>query len=96
LNDLSQTSRVPDSSRKRRHRPRTGMGLFVTDQELVEILGVPADTARDVIAALDKDGSSGFPKKQKTWGDRRYLPAVEQWLDAAYGLKMAAQLRRVG
>ncbi len=81
---------------KRRHRPRTGMGLYVTDQELYEYLGVPPDTAKVAIAALDKDRGKGFPPKQALWGDRRYLPAVEAWFEAHYGLKLVVnQLRRV-
>jgi hypothetical protein len=60
----------------------------VTDLELYERLGVPADTARIAIKALDEDKSSGFPKPQPLWGGRRYLPAIEQWFEAAYQLKM--------
>ena len=74
---------------KRRHRPRTGMGVFVTDQELIEYLGVPERTARAAIQELDRDPRrSGFPPKKKLWGDRRYLPAVEAWLARQNGLKI--------
>lgn len=64
-------------------RPRTKKrgGLFVTDAELIERLQVPEKIARRTIEMLDRDPRSGFPKKQKIWGDRRYWPAVEQWLE---------------
>ena len=77
---------LTDDKPKRRHRPRTGMGVYVTDQELIEYLGVPAKTAREAIQEMEKH--AGFPKKQKLWGDRRYLPAVEAWLARHNGLKM--------
>lgn len=79
---------------KRRHRPKTGMGLFVTDLELCEYLGIPPETARPVFAELDRDRSKGFPPKQKLWGDRRYLPAVKAWFDARCGFKMEPPDRR--
>ena len=71
---------------QRRHRPRTGRGVFITDGELVEYLGVPASTAMPMIREFERKDPT-FPKKQKVWGDRRYLPAVERWLEANYGLQ---------
>lgn len=62
--------------------------LWVTDAEIVRRLGAPRDKARIAIRALDENPRSGFPKKQKLWGDRRYWPAVEAFLDQHYGLKM--------
>lgn len=89
MDSSSLTSRSPETSRKRRHRSRTGkIGWFMTDQELIDELGVPEDTARIAIKALDEDKSSGFPKKQSLWGDRRSAFALEQWFKEAYGLKM--------
>ncbi|MGE0278417.1 MAG: hypothetical protein AB7R40_23725 [Nitrospiraceae bacterium] len=79
----------------RRHRPRDGrMGVFVTDQELIEYLGVPDDLARQAIQYLDKNIELGFPRKQPFWGDRRYLPAVEKWLDARHQVKLDDPKRR--
>lgn len=79
----------------RRHRSPNGPGLFITDGELVEMLGVPPDVARQEIAMLDRRASTnGFPQKQKQWGDRRYLPAVKAWLDQHYMLKMTPQPNR--
>jgi hypothetical protein len=69
------------------------MGVFVTDQELIEYLGLPEDTGRRVLMAMDRDPSKGFPKKQQLWGDRRYLPAVQSWLDATCGFKMPSHRR---
>jgi hypothetical protein len=44
--------------------------LFVTDAELLRRLGVPTRLGKRVIAELDRDWRrSGFPQKQKLWGD---------------------------
>lgn len=59
--------------------------LYVTDAELIRLLGVPEKIARSVLRELDAK-PSGFPRKQKLWGDRRYLPAVMLWLDKQGGL----------
>ena len=85
---------LPQPKPKRAHRARTGMGVFVTDAELAEWLGVPYETARPVFAELDRDKRKGFPQKQPIWGGRRYLPAVEQWLTRNYGFNMASPIRR--
>lgn len=79
----------------RRHRPRDGrMGVYVTDQELIEYLGVPDDIARQAIQHLDKNRHLGFPQKQPFWGDRRYLPAIEKWLDEHNRIKLDDPKRR--
>jgi hypothetical protein len=82
-----------DDKPKRRHRSPHGPGWFVTDQELIECMGVPPDTARNVLAELDRDTLKNFPRKQKLWGDRRYLPAVQAWFERIYGLKLDPQRR---
>lgn len=64
--------------------------LFVTDAELIRILGVPEKLGRAVLAGLDRETHRGFPQKQKVWGDRRYLPAVKAFLDRTGGLTMVA------
>jgi hypothetical protein len=63
-------------------------GLFVTDAELIRRLGVPEKIARGALRALDNMGGrhSGFPQKNKLWGNRRYWPAVRQYFDAQYGV----------
>ncbi len=77
-------------------RERLKEGLYVTDAELIRRLGVPEKIARRVIGALDKDRRSGFPPKQKLWGDRRYMPAVQAWLDRTSGLNMGLSHKRRG
>jgi hypothetical protein len=55
--------------------------LYVTDAELIRRIGAPERIARAAITTLDHDPRSGFPKKQKAWGDRRYWPAVVAYFD---------------
>jgi len=62
--------------------------LYVTDAEIIRRLGVPEKIARGVIRELDRKRGSGFPQKQKLWGDRRYWPAVKAYLDRTSGLSM--------
>lgn len=54
--------------------------LWVTDAELIRRSGVPEKVARATLRAMDKNPLSGFPKKNKLWGDRRFWPdVVEYW-----------------
>lgn len=76
------TAPAPDTLERERDK------LFITDAELIRLLGVPEKTARDAIRALDQNPRSGFPKKQKLWGDRRPKRAILAWLDTAYGVKL--------
>ena len=55
--------------------------LYVTDAELIRRLGVPEKVARQAIEMLDRDRRSGFPPKQKLWGNRRFMPAIMAWLE---------------
>lgn len=90
-------SSSPTISRKteRRHRPRDGrMGAYVTDQELIDWLGLPADTGRAILDNLDRSRTANFPKKQEFWGNRRYMKAVESWLDRHNGLTIEASKQR--
>jgi hypothetical protein len=64
--------------------------LWVTDAELIRRLGVPEKTARETLRMLDAK-PSGFPKKEKLWGDRRYWPAVKAYFDKLHGVKVDAQ-----
>lgn len=68
--------------------------LYVTDAELIRRLGAPRDKTRMVIQSLDNNPRSGFPKKQKLWGERRYWPAVKAYFDLQNGLKMGGSNRR--
>jgi len=78
---------VPARKTQRRHRAPNGPGKFVTDHELVELLGVPWDVLKYILLELDSK-HTGFPRKQKLWGDRRYWPAIEKWLDRQNGLNI--------
>lgn len=62
-------------------------GLWVTDAELIRRMGVPEKTARETLRMLDAK-PNGFPRKQKLWGDRRYWPAVKDYFDKVYGVKV--------
>jgi len=63
--------------------------LWVTDAEMIRRLGVPEKIARQVIHSLDANRLSGFPQKSRLWGNRRYWPAVRDYLDRVNGLNMA-------
>jgi hypothetical protein len=67
--------------------------LWVTDAEMITRLGVPEKVARVAIRILDAKPASGFPRKQKLWGDRRYWPAVKAYFDQVYGMKINVSLR---
>lgn len=60
--------------------------LLVTDTELIRRLGAPPKLATAALDALDKDPRSGFPQRQKLWGNRRYWPAVLAFFDRVNGL----------
>jgi hypothetical protein len=85
------TAPRPETIERERHK------LFVTDAELMRRLGLDSKIARPVIAMLDaQHKTSGFPQKQKLWGNRRYWPAVKVWFDHAYGLPNLGPDRRQG
>lgn len=80
---------VPDEAPEHeQHSRKKRGGLFVTDAELIERLNVPEKIARQAIEALDRNGSSGFPKKSQLWGGRRYWPAIQAYLDRTNGLNI--------
>ena len=66
--------------------------LWLTDAELIRRMGVPERQAREVLRMLDAK-PSGFPRKQKLYGDRRYWPAVKEYFDQKY---MAPPERQAG
>jgi len=71
--------------------------LYVTDDELIRKLNVPRRIARPIIQELDrKSPGSGFPQKQKLWGDRRYWPDVKAYFDAINRGRMGTSQRRDG
>ena len=55
---------------------------------LIEKLGVPTRIGYQAIHCLDAQRTTGFPQKQKLWGDRRYWPAVLAYFDFVYGFKL--------
>lgn len=73
---------------ERRPRAKKRGGLYVTDAELIEKLGVPEKLAREALHALDHDRRSGFPRKQALWGNRRHWPSVEKWCENTGGLAL--------
>ncbi len=68
--------------------------LYVTDAELIRRMGVPEKIARQAIQMLDANPRSGWPAKQKLWGNRRYWPAVKAYFDKTSGLSMVSQPTR--
>jgi hypothetical protein len=66
--------------------------LWITDSELVRWMGVPEKQAYEIIRMLDAQ-QSGFPRKQKAYGDRRYKAAVKTYFDRHYGTMVEAQQR---
>jgi hypothetical protein len=67
--------------------------LWVTDAELIRRMGVPEKVARDALRALDAQ-RSGFPQKNKLWGNRRHWPSVKAYFERQEALKMAALPQR--
>lgn len=61
--------------------------LYVLDDELIRILGLPERVGKVAIQKWEEN-SPTFPPKQELLGGRRYWPAVKAWLDARNGLKM--------
>jgi hypothetical protein len=77
---------MTDPSPATRERERDK--LYVTDAELIRRMGVPERTARMAIRGLDQNPRSGFPKQQKLWGNRRYWPAVQAYLERTGGVNL--------
>jgi hypothetical protein len=57
--------------------------LFLTDGEIAERLGIPTKELVGTLIVLER---SGFPPKDIQFGNRRYWPAVRNWLDTRYRL----------
>ena len=62
-------------------------GLFITDGQLAERMGISADLLDTALPALSK---AGFPQPDPLFAGRRYWPACEAFLDRRYGLNQAA------
>lgn len=61
--------------------------LFVTDEELIVLLGVPLDLGYQAITMWEA-ASNSFPRKREKFKGRRYLPAVLAYLDRTEGLEL--------
>ena len=70
---------VPASALPQSDKPR---GLFVSDAELVRMLGCSETRGKAAIRAWEGEG---FPQPDPLVG-RRYLPAVRTFLDRRYGI----------
>ena len=78
------------------HAPDTRETLYITDAELIRRMGVPEKVAREAIRMMDLDPrKSGFPQKDKLWGNRRYWPAVKDYLDHKNRVNIALPRREV-
>ena len=67
--------------------------LWIKDSELVRWMGVPEKQAYEIIRMLDAK-PSGFPRKQKLYGDRRYKAAVKAYFDRLYGVTIDASRQK--
>ena len=84
------TDTLDHDTKETREQPAREPTLWVTDAELIKRMGVPEKIARDALHSLDADPRrTGFPQKQKLWGDRRYWPAVKTWLDTTNKVTLA-------
>lgn len=64
--------------------------IWVTDAELIRRSGVPEKIMRDNLRALDANPRSGFPPKQRFYGDRRHWPSVKAYFEKTSGTTMAS------
>lgn len=70
--------------------------VWVTDAELVRRSGVPEKVMRANLRALDANPMSGFPRKDKLWGDKRHWPSVlDYWKKQAERKMATPSMRRV-
>lgn len=77
-------------------RERDTESLWVTDAEMIRRLGLPDKVARDRIRFLDVDPRrTGFPQKNKFWGNLRYWPAVKAYFDKVGGATMPASQQKM-
>lgn len=73
-------------------REREKDKLYVTDAELVRLMGVPERVGRVALREWSVRQPT-FPKPDELMGGRRYWPAVKEWLDARNKLRMDASTR---
>jgi hypothetical protein len=83
-------SRIDAPAPAKRTRTKRG-GLYVTDAEIVELLGFCDKVGRRLIHEWEKhrDGRRRYPAKE--FGDKRFWPAVLQWHMDYHGVRLPAQ-----
>lgn len=65
--------------------------LYVTDAELIRRSGVPEKIMRALLQEFDRNPSkTGFPQKVRLFANRRYWPAVKDYMDRYNRLKIEA------
>ncbi|HZP77507.1 MAG TPA: hypothetical protein VFB45_15290 [Pseudolabrys sp.] len=79
-----------------REKPLAKDKLYVTDAELIRLIGAPREKTRKMINALDAMPNSGFPKKNKMWGDRRHWPSVKAYFERMEQRRMASSSNQRG
>lgn len=91
MSDTLEHSIVPELDNEQ--APSREAGLWVTDAEIIRRLGVSEKTGYAAIHRLEKSGM-GFPEKHRTWGKKRYWPAVKAFFDEHYGLNSGGSTTR--
>jgi hypothetical protein len=69
-------------------------GLFIFDTEMYRRIGVSEKVGRVAVRELEK--RQVFPAKDPLFGNKRYWPAVQAFLDARAGISSAPPKKRVG
>lgn len=76
------------------HRPAPVETEWVTDAELIRRSGVPEKVMRQNLKAYDANKLTGFPPKDRLWGNRRHWPSVKDFWKRQQERKMAASPNR--
>lgn len=84
MTDLHAHADTPEPIRKE----------WVTDAELIRRSGVPREIMRRVLRAMDANPRSGFPRKDKLWGNKRHWPTVQAYWKEEQRRKMEASHTR--
>lgn len=68
--------------------------MFASDAELIrDVLKLPEKAGRRALAALDAGlpRMRRFPQPDPLFGNRRFVPAVREWLYDYYGVRLPAE-----
>jgi hypothetical protein len=74
----------------------TEQTIWITDAELIRRMGVPEKIARSRLRMLDADRRSGFPQKNKFWGNRRNWLHCKAYFERNAPGSIAGFKRRTG